>query len=228
MKFKFFIALMGLCILSNLNIVSGMHGQDQLPEFAYDFNNLHKPKDMTQLRALEAERNKADYLDDIAAFKSFSLEISATIAGKYGLSSTPATETEQAELIYSITRTRHKFSGAKDILPRFYGVDDVKNLPTHHQAHLAAVLTIDTLAAEAMGNDDLLNQWSEIKADQPINSNFIDNVKAHAKTWTKEPLVNTLEPAIDSFLQNSKTIALAHDVFSIFAPKITLKTPILD
>ena len=79
MKFKFFIALMGLCILSNLNIVSGMHGQDQLPEFAYDFNNLHKPKDMTQLRALEAERNKADYLDDIAAFKSFSLEISATI-----------------------------------------------------------------------------------------------------------------------------------------------------
>lgn len=109
-------------------------------------------------------------------------------------------------------------------MPRFYGVGDVNKLSSDHRAHLAAVLTIDTLAAEAIGNEDLLNQWAEIKADQPVNAKFINDVKSHAKAWTKELLVTTLEPAIDSFLQNAKTIALAHDVFSMFAPKITLKT----
>ncbi len=224
------LIIYGLTIVGLSVDLQAMDGSDDSsPVFSYNYQSLAKPKNMggmTWLRTLEVERNKADCLMNSDAFKEFSLEISATIGGKYGLSSRQATVEEQAELIYSITRTRHKFSGAKDILPRFYGVDtnEVGNLSPYHQAHLAAVLTIDTLATEAMGNEDLLHQWSEVKADQPINSKFIDGVKAHAKTWTKEPLVKTLELAIDSFLQNSKTIALAHDVFSMFAPKITLRT----
>jgi hypothetical protein len=201
--------------------------QAEVPVFLHDYQSLVKPKGIggvDWLRALEGERNKADCLGNLEAFKGFTKEISATIAGKYGLSLRQATAEEQAELIYSITRTRHKFSGANDILPRFYGVSNIESLPTHHQAHLAAALTIDTLAAEAIGNDDLLNKWSEIRSDRPINLSFIESVKAHAKTWTKEPLFTTLEPSMDSFLQNSKTIAFAHDVFSIFAPKISLKT----
>lgn len=216
---KYCITLVGV-------FFSFVNAMDQSMDFS-NYHSLTKPNnmgDMAWLRALEDERNKADCLGNLEAFKGFSLEISATISGKYGISSRQATPEEQAELIYSITRTRHKFSGAKDILPRFYGVNDINKLSSDHQAHLAAVLTIDTLAAEAMGNEDPLNQWSEVKADQPVNTKFINDVKAHAKAWTKEPLVKTLEPAIDSFLQNSKTIALAHDVFSIFAPKITLRT----
>ena len=215
--------IMGL----SLDLLAMDSSDENNPVFSYDYQSLNKPKNMggmTWLRALEDERNKADCLGNLEAFKNFSLEISATIGGKYGLSSRQATPEEQAELIYSITRTRHKFSGAKDILPRFYGVGDVNKLSSDHQAHLAAVLTIDTLAAEAMGNDGMLNQWAEVKADQPVNAKFINDVKAHAKAWTKEPLVTTLEPVIDSFLQNSKTIALAHDVFSIFAPKVTFET----
>ena len=118
-SFRLFI-IYGLTIMGlSLDLLAMESSNETNPVFSYDYQSLNKPKNMggmTWLRALEDERNKADCLGNLEAFKGFSLEISATIAGKYGLSSRQATPEEQAELIYSITRTRHKFSGAKDIL----------------------------------------------------------------------------------------------------------------
>ncbi len=201
MKFKFFIALMGLCILSNLNIVLGMHGQDQLPEFAYDFMDLRKPAKMggmTWLRTLEGERNKADYRGNIEAFKGFTKEISATIAGKYGLSSRQATTEEQAELIRLIIATRRAFCSNSNLFEELY------NVGAGNKEHVAAIQAIDTMADLAIKNEEFAQQWSEVKNDKPLKKIFTNAIAEHAKTCGRSLLNQGLPQS---------TIILVHELF---------------
>ncbi len=217
---KYCIALVGV-------FFSFVNAMDQSMDFS-NYHSLTKPNNMggmAWLRALEDQRTKADSSGNIEAFKGFSKEISLTIAGKYGLSSRVATLEEQADLIRSITRTRLKFRDEKEMLPELYILDAVHNLSSQHQSQLAAILTIDTLAAASIGNTGFLNQWSEVKAEQPISRQFINNIKEQAKLWTRctrEPLFAALEPSIDSFLRNSQTIVLTHKEFIISRDKYKL------
>ncbi len=109
MKLRYCLALICLFTFLNLSPASAVDGLDetQPPVFAYDFKTLDKPKgmgDITWLRELEVERNKADCIGSLEAFKALSLEISATLAGKYGVSTRLATPEEQAAYAMVFTK----------------------------------------------------------------------------------------------------------------------------
>jgi hypothetical protein len=195
---------------------------DNTPVFEYDHKALAKPVGMVCMAwidTLETERNKADYLGDYRAFKGFTKEISATLGGKYGaLETTPE---QQIALIYSITRTRHKFCGKRDMLSDFYGIT---SLPQEHKPYVAFILAIDTMVAKAIEDEDFANQWAAFNPESPDAVNFIASVKEYAKTHEKPSVVVALEEPLTTFLQtNQAVILLANDVFNVFAPKLTLQ-----
>ena len=92
--------------------------------------SLQKKSSMAALdwiQHLEDERDKADQVANFSAFKAITDEISATIAGKYGISERSATQEEQIAIIHSITRTRHRFMGQRNMVhDRFLIMTDPK------------------------------------------------------------------------------------------------------
>ncbi len=228
MKLKFFIVSVALCLF-NLNAVdaaTSSSAADAPPTFAFNPEGLAKPaamKCMQWIDVLETERNKADCIGNFQAFKAFSKEISATIGGKYGISSRRATPEEAMALSYSITRTRHKFCGKRNMLTDFYGAGEVGGLESHHKGHLAAVLGIDTMVTKAMDDEDFADQWSAVKPNTPAAESFINAVKASAQLQEKGSLVAALEQSLMSFLRTrQEVIATAKEVFDVFAPKLSL------
>lgn len=201
--------------------------EDAPPVLSYNPEALAKPNEMTSLQwleALEIERNKADYLGQFQAFKALTKEISATIGGKYGIF-IPTTQDELITLSYSIIRTRHKFCGKRNMLSDFYSVKTMTADPQTQQ-YLAMVLAIDAMAFKAIDEeeDTFFDSWSGVNAAEPATETFVTAVKGCVQKQGKEPLATALAEPLTAFLTtNSATIALAKEVFDIFAPKITLK-----
>lgn len=222
MKLRFFVLLIALCSFANLNAA----GLVASFEFVLNPDQLAKPAGMgciAWIDALEAERNKADCMGKFQAFKAFSREISATIGGKYGISRRAATPEERAALIYSITRTRHKFCGKRNMLSDFYGVGEVHSLESHAKGHLAAILAVDAMATKALDDEDFANQWAVVKPVTPAAACFIASIKEHARSHEKSSVVGALQEPLNTFLTTSHpTISLAYEVFNVFAPKLTL------
>jgi TPR repeat protein len=226
-KLKFLFLLLACSLFLNISAAS-TDLPDAPPAFAFNPEGLEKPaamKCMEWIDALETERNKADCIGNFTAFKAFTKEISATIGGKYGISTRKATPEEQAALIYSITRTRHKFCGKRNMLTDFYRVNNLSSA-AHEQEHLASVLTIDIMTAKAINSkdDEFFNQWSAVKTTAPATQGFIDAVKQYAHAQEKSSLVTALDKPLTALLKTSQaTIATANEVFNLFAPRITLK-----
>ncbi len=219
MKIRYCIVLIGLCSFFNLSIALASYelSENQHQTSAHSFKELRKPKNigaMVWLRDLEEKRNQANHQGELEVFKWVTLEISATIGGKYGISTRHATPKERAELIHSITFTRHVFSSEQEMLTGGYGMNNVKNLPAHHQEHLAAIWAIDTMAAKAIADDTFAKQWASISETVPIAQNFINSVAQHAKIIDSTAVATALESSLGLFLQKQRsTIALASAIF---------------
>lgn len=222
MKFKFFFFLLACSLFLN-NSAASTGLSDEPPAFTFNPEGLAKPasmKCMQWIDVLEAERSKADCIGNFAAFKAFTKEISATIGGKYGISTRKATPEEQAALIYSITRTRHNFCGERNMLSNFYGVGEVNGLESHHKSHLAAILAVDTMVTKAINDEVFKNQWAAVKSVTPAAASFIATVKEHARSNENVSVITALHEPLVAFLKtNHSTIALANDIFNSFASK---------
>jgi|688.fasta_scaffold44757_3 TPR repeat protein len=224
MKLKFFIVSVALSLF-NLNAAdaaTSSSAADVPPALVFNPEELAKPTGMSSTQwidALEHDRNTADCIGNFAAFKALTKEISATIGGKYGIS-TPTTVEEQLDLIYSITRTRHKFCGKRNMLSDFYGI----NSTYENMAHAAFILAVDTMATKAMDDEDFENLWAAFNSDSTAAAGFIAMVREHASANEQALLTAALqEPLTSFFLTNHATVSLANEVFNIFAPKITLR-----
>ncbi len=226
-----------LYLSSFLLLVSGPLLQassiDASSESSSERLSFQKPLTMAALdwvQHLEDERDKADQVANFSAFKTIADEISATIAGKYGFSERSATPEEQIAIIHSITRTRHRFMGQRNMLyDRYLGYDRTKTntlLQTDvlFKDHMAAVLAIDAMVMKAMNDDDFEELWRQENASQTVSADFVSGVVDHAKSYEKKEVFELLEPALQNFLQTRHdAIHLANDIFNIFAPKMTLK-----
>jgi TPR repeat protein len=226
---KFFIVSVALCLF-NLNatdVATSSSAADVPPALVFNPEELAKPTGMSSMQwidALEHDRNTADCIGNFAAFKALTKEISATIGGKYGFA-IPTTQDEIITLSYSIIRTRHKFCGKLNMLSDFYGIKTAVIDPQTQQ-YLAMVLAIDAMAFEAIDEegDPFFDQWTAVKAKDPVAAAFVATVKGCVQVQEKAPLVAALDAPLTAFLAaNSETIALAKEVFDVFAPKITLK-----
>ena len=182
------------------------------------------------IQHLEDERDKADIDGNYAGFKKLTDEISATIAGKYGISKRSATQEEQITIIHSITRTRHRFMGQRNMLhDRYLGYDRAKTnslLQTESlfKNHMAAVLAVDAMVMKAMNDDDFEELWRQENADKTASTVFVAGVIDHAKGHEKKEVLEPLQPHLQRFLQaRHDVIYIANDVFSVFAPKMTLQ-----
>ena len=157
--------------------------------------SLQKKSSMAALewiQHLEDERDKADIDGNYAGFKKLTDEISATIAGKYGISERSATQEEQIAIIHSITRTRHRFMGQRNMLhDRYLGYDRAKTnsllqTDAHFKDHMAAVLAIDAMVMKAMNDDDFEELWRQENANKTVSADFVSGVIDHAKNHEKK------------------------------------------
>jgi len=115
---------------------------------------LKKPKGMAALAwlsQLEEKRDTAELDHDYAAFREISQEISATLAGKYGLKKRRAKPQERQRMISSIIRTRHHFAGMPNILSQLYFNHNpvgcwkkVKKDPVYAK-HMGVILAVNTI-----------------------------------------------------------------------------------
>ena len=229
MKLKFFIVSVVLCLF-NLNATdaaTSSSAADVPLALVFNPEELAKPTGMSSMQwidALERDRNTADCIGNFAAFKALTKEISATIGGKYGIFTTTTVE-EQLDLIYSITRTRHKFCGKRNMLSDFYGI----NSTYENTAHAAFVLAVDTMATKAMDDEPFENLWAAFNPESAAAAGFIAMVREHANANEKALLTAALqEPLTAFFLTNHGTVSLANEIFNIFAPKITLRNIYMD
>ncbi|MEI8296272.1 MAG: hypothetical protein WCG04_07125, partial [Alphaproteobacteria bacterium] len=170
-------------------------------EAAYD--GLKKPDRLPALkwlRQLEEMRDGAeqnmDFEKSREAYK-ITLEISATLAGKYGLSKKRvATPAERQQMIASIVRTRHDSPNMKSILSKVYFKHDadgcwerVNNDPIYAR-HIGVLLAVDALALVI------------ISANKPPE--FMEKVKA----------ANSPSTIPSTFVQAVTNIAIQNDHYS--------------
>jgi hypothetical protein len=182
------------------------------------------------IQHLEDERDKADQVANFSAFKAITDEISATIAGKYGISERLATQEEQIAIIHSITRTRHRFMGQRNMLHyRYLGYDRAKTnslLQTDalFKDHMAAVLAIDAMVMKAVNDDDFEELWRQENASKAVSADFVSAVIDHAKSHEKKEVFESLQPSFQGFLQDRHdVIHLANDVFNSLTHKTSLE-----
>ncbi len=217
-------------LVAFLLLISGYLTAATIVDSAPDARPVYqKPAPMGALawiQYLEDERDQADIAGDYAGFKAITDEISATIAGKHGLSEERATPEEELAIIHSITRTRHRFMGQRHMLhDRYLGYDRAQTttrLQTDERfnGHMAAVLAIDAMVMKALNDDDFEEAWGDTTKDP---QELIPGIIAHAQKHEKKEVFESLTPAFQHFLQTRRdTLRLVNDVFSVFAPKMTL------
>ncbi len=214
-NFLTFLTLLIILPALNATCQVWQHEETRIPEFTYNHQSLAKPEDMTPAQwvdTLETERDKADALGEITThFESYTKEISATLAGKYG-----EVDTSPAKLIYSVMRTRHKFPGKRNMLSDFYGVNE-----TTHTTQQASILAIDTMVTKAINSDNetFETQWAAVNAENLTSSEFIEAVKKYAEIHEHKSWNSILSEALEQFLTtNQTTTVLAKKVFDIFVP----------
>jgi len=117
---------------------------------AYDA--LCKPDNTATIEWLGILEKQRDATHDPKVFLKISYEISATLAGKYGLRETPATPEERRQMIASIVRTRNDCPLMPTILSEMYFKHDPngcwKRINNDHiyAAHIGAVFVVDAIA----------------------------------------------------------------------------------
>jgi hypothetical protein len=217
---KFLTLLTLLIMLPALSATAQVwQHEDPIPGFTYNHKSLTKPAEINSAQwidVLEVERDKADALVTFEAFKYYTKEIAKALAGKYG-----DVETSPAKLIYSVIRTRHKFSGKRNILVDFYGVTETTTITPQQ----TTILAVDTMIAKSMNSDDetFETQWAAVNAENSASPEFNEAIKKYAQTYEQKSWNSALAESLEQFLEtNQPIVTLTKKIFDIFAPKLTL------
>lgn len=113
-----------------------------------------KPQSMSAmewLNQLEDARSLAKSNKQTEAVESLTKEIGATLSGKYGFRSTPATKEEIAIILKSVTRTRTYYPNKLDIINDLYfshaSETCISNiaLNSHFAEHMGIIVAIDAI-----------------------------------------------------------------------------------
>lgn len=89
----------------------------------FQTSSLHKPRNMGALdwlKSLERKRDETQKIPQTRGCEDITREISATLAGKYGIEDRPATDKEKMAMLASVIRTRGLFKDKCEILDDFY------------------------------------------------------------------------------------------------------------
>ena len=182
---------------------------------AMDDALLEKPEKtgcILWLQQLEEKRTETGRLRQFDRFDALTKEISATVAGKYGISERSATPEEQVVIMHSITRTRLNFVNRDGMLHDFYlGYDRQKtaNLlqtSTRFKEHMAAVLAIDSMAMKAEIDDEFEREWREENNKKIVSEDFISEVISHAQIHESREVYEPLNQHFQKFLQTRPDI----------------------
>lgn len=174
-----FVAFAGLCAFLNVSIITAM---DVLEGGTSEFS---KPQDISAWRwldSLKIERNKAELKHDFKLHEVISREISATIAGKYGI--TVPIESELLSMFQAIISTRDYYKGKPNILNDFYFSYGQQTCwqKVHSDDffahHMAVVAVVDALYWGLITDGpffDLDGSYNEFKRAQDILEEFLYN-----------------------------------------------------
>ena len=214
--------------------------QTTLPSMATDDALLEKPGKtgcILWLQQLEKKRDEAVRLRQRERRDAITHEISATIAGKYGISERSATPEEKIVIMHSIIRTRRGFFHGNDLMYRNNLIHelylDYNRSKTNDQLrtdsifkdHMAAVLAIDVMVMKSFVDGDFAELWGEANKKSTVSQDLISGVISHAQAHEKREVFNSLTQNLQAFMHTRhRTICLANDVFSVFAPRIGLTT----
>ena len=144
-------------------------------------HTYQKPKTLNAfvwLQQLEAERDQAEQSHQLDVFEELSREISATLAGKYGISKRSASSEERQIMMASIIRTRDCFAGKPDIINDFYfGYDKtncwqkIENDPAY-VGHMGVIVAVDAIRWGVVTNRPIYDTRGNIDPNQKAQDVF--------------------------------------------------------
>lgn len=170
---------------------------------------------LSWVQRLETQRDQAEKGGDQKTFKNLTDEISATLAGKYGLASRRATPEEEALILHSMTRTRCGLRHEDQLIyTRYLGYDRAKTnsllqKDKQFQAHIAALLALDTAIAKALdGTPFQEGRVPQRQRPTPFSPAFIPSLLSHAQRHENKELVALLKPSLEHFLKTQQSLVL--------------------
>ena len=190
-----------------------------------DLREAHKDKPISMaalvwIRQLEQKREAAIAKGRNDCLEALTKEISATIAGRYGISTSPATPEDRKDILESIAKTRRFFENQLNIIHDFYFSHDTSHNKTtswrrieddpRFSSHMAFVVATDGLSWGLLSHEvkaqkaktyvDLLTQCdhTEKEVQMPLVSRAIKDmvigVYGAKQSHKERSLLNKLQP----------------------------------
>ena len=175
--------------------------------------NLQKPKEMSAfvwLQHLEERRDEAEYNHQFHLYEVLTREISATLAGKHGISERLATEEERYIMLGAVIKTRAFYKGKPDIINDFYfGYDQSDcwqrvETDKFFAGHMAVIAATDGLSWGA------LNPWKIYQKVEMVTEGsevLRDLLKGYKTQGTlQEPLIGTIKQLVVDIHAESEAV----------------------
>lgn len=194
------------------------------------------------IKGLQSEVDKIDQDEDPINYMALRREICQTIAGKYGISRTPATGEERDYIFSVIQQTRQNYPGMFDILGKLYfrGTKkswDVLSTDVLYAAHMSVVVAVDALQAAALQKSTENVVFKDFVEDSSVDSKdkdsqkLLSEVKNLISTLHEDEHAPILEKIIDDHLKKGVWHAIVTDVktqMEVMPPKLTLSCEFSD
>jgi len=197
MKSTFIAFLLVLSLLSTPSISSD---EIETSSSSLLFTKPQSMSAMNWLNQLEDERSRAKSNKQTEAVESLTKEIGATLSGKYGFRSTPATKEEMVIILKSVIKTRTYYPNKPDIINDLYFSYDqdacVRNieLNSHFAEHMGIIIAADairsivvdssidkgnqtTIKPRAIAQSILKDLFNSEQYSTPLDSKFQRTVK---------------------------------------------------
>ena len=195
-------------------LLFGFWGPLSVPALAmedvFHESSFQKPRSMAAmpwLQSLEVKRDQAEKNRHSRILEGLTREISATLAGKYGLSDRQATDEERLMMLGSVIKTRKLFQDTQEILDTFYFGYDPSSCwgkvgkDQTFTTHMGVIAATDYLSFDVFkgGNRFHIGEPSKFGARLPQQLTFIiaqtiPQVQTVYRAALCETLLKSLKP----------------------------------
>lgn len=200
------------------------------PTIVQSFSKPSAMPALVWIEELEKARDCAEKRHDFSLFQSATQEISATIAGKYGISGRAATEQERSRIFSSILRTRDHFSGMPDIVNQLYFSHDRQGCWAKLRAeegysqHIGVVLAVDAILFGVHNKEEFSELFEENvlekTASPELMASIITTVLDIHSDDVEEPLRNVMGHLRPEGLEQVVEVVGSH--IALLPPRFTL------
>ncbi|MEI8295016.1 MAG: serpin family protein [Alphaproteobacteria bacterium] len=139
--------LIKVCFLLNL-VFCGLVSASEI------FDDFNKPKGVSALKWLALKEEQRDKTTDSERLRGLTLEISATLCGKYGIGKKAATPEQAKQILASVRKTRKQHS---QLLSDVFG-SYLRYYDDRHAKHLGIILAADTIQHMKQNNINKLEE----------------------------------------------------------------------